>query len=65
MAITPRDARVGAPVPKQSQAEIERLRERIAQLEAIARLNLETIRNMQRATAQDVRDAERLSRSIS
>ncbi len=35
-----------------SSAEAERLRARIEQLEAIARLNGETIRGMQRATAE-------------
>jgi ABC-type uncharacterized transport system fused permease/ATPase subunit len=34
-----------------SNTEAERLRQRIAQLEAIARLNGETIRNMQQAAA--------------
>jgi hypothetical protein len=35
-----------------SRAEAERLRKRVYQLEAIARLNGETIRNMQRAAAE-------------
>jgi hypothetical protein len=39
-----------------SQAEVDRLHERVAQLEAIARLNGETIRNMQRAAAETERE---------
>ena len=39
-----------------SQAEVDRLHERVAQLEAIARLNGETIRGMQRAAAEIERE---------
>ena len=39
-----------------SSAEVERLRNRVAQLEAIARLNGETIQNMQRVAAETERE---------
>ena len=35
-----------------SRAEVKRLRERIERLEAIARLNADTIRGMQRAASE-------------
>ncbi len=46
-----------------SSAETERLHERIAQLAAVARLNCETSRNMQRAAAEADREQYPFRRS--
>ena len=41
-----------------SEVEVEPVGERVDQLEALARLNLETIKNMQRAALAEKRDRE-------